>query len=123
MRVLDAGHYYELASLDGDSGIQRLQFVKREGKKFPGNVGTSPGTTSQEVLRVLLHRAQYVQNQIPCWQTKVSLYFYGAIIWLYEHRAAKNHGRQAPGFREAIWGTCCKLCGHVGCTGNCRAAE
>lgn len=120
MRVLDPGHRYELASLDGDSAIQVLQFVKREGAKFPGNVGHYPGVTSQEVDRALLDRAQYVYKQIPCWQTRVSIWFRGAIIWLYEHRAAKRHGRKDPSFYEATFGQCCVTCGHVGCEGDCR---
>jgi hypothetical protein len=120
MKVLDAGHYYELAALDGDSGIQRLQFVKREGAKFPGNVGHCAGATSQEVLRVLIDRAFYVNNQIPCWQTRLSIYLMGAVVWLYEHRAAKRHKREAPGFYAATLGEICATCGHVGCVGGCR---
>jgi hypothetical protein len=49
------------------------------------------GTTSQEVLRALL----------------------AAVVWLYEHRAAKKHGRQAPSFHDAVYGTLCAECGHV----------
>jgi hypothetical protein len=117
MKVLDNGHRYELMSLDGDSAIQRLQFVKREGKKYPGNVGHYPGTTSQEVFRVLHDRAIYVNGQIPCWQTRVSIWLTGAIIWLYEHRAAKRHKRKAPSLFDAVYGETCRACGHVGC--NC----
>jgi hypothetical protein len=123
VRVLDPGHYYELNPLDGESAVQRLQFVKREGKGYPDNVGHSPGTTSQEVLRVLIHRAGYVNNQIPCWQTRLSLYLMGFVVWLYEHRAAKRHKRTVPGLHEAVWGATCKLCGHVGCLGSCHMAS
>ena len=122
MRVLDAGHCYELASLDGDL-VQQLQFVKREGGGYPGNVGRYPGTTSQEVLRALIHRAAYVNNQIPCWQTRLSLYLMGAVIWLYEHRAAKRHKREVPGLYEAVYGVTCENCGHVGCEGCERTPE
>jgi hypothetical protein len=120
MRVLDAGHYYELASLDGNSGVQRIQFVKREGLKFPGNVGHNPGTTSQEVLRVLIDRGFYVNHQIPCWQTRAVIYLGGLMIWLLEHRAAKRHKRKPPGFYAATFGEACVECGHVGCEGGCR---
>ena len=121
MRVIDAGHFYQVNVLDAELGATApIRFVKRQGAKFPGNEDAYPGTVSQELLRILLHRAQYVQNQSPCWQTKTSMYFYGAVIWMYEHRAAKRHGRRAPGWREAIWGRTCVKCGHVGCEGGCR---
>lgn len=114
MKVSDQGHRYYLSQLDGD-GSQVLQFVKREGLKYPGNVGHYEGTTSQEVLRALIDRAQYVNRQTPCWQTKLSLYFLHAVVWLYEQRAAKRHGRRAPGLEDAVYGDTCGKCGHVGC--------
>jgi hypothetical protein len=117
MKELDEGHYYELDSLDGESGIQRLQFVKREGLKYPGNVGHNPGTNCQEVTRTLVARSIYINKQIPCWQTWLSKYLYAGAIWLYEHRAAKRHRRKAPRFWEAVYGATCKNCGHVGCDG------
>lgn len=120
MKVLDAGHCYELDSLDTqDHGNgrwrQRLQFVKREGNGYPGNVGHGPGTTSQEVLRALIDRAVYVNAQIPCWQTRLSIYLLGAVVWLYEHRAAKRHKRTVPGLHDAVYGVTCGKCGHVAC--------
>jgi len=120
MKVLDEGHRFELASLDGDSAIQVLQFVKREGKGYPGNVGHYPGTTSQEVLRALIYRAIYVNGQIPCWQTRLSIWLMAFVIKLYEYRAAKRHKREAPGLHDAVFGETCRKCGHVGCTGECR---
>ena len=120
--MLDPGHRFELAALDGDSAIQVLQFVKREGRGYPGNVGHDPGTTSQEVVRMLISRAIYVNGQIPCWQTRLSIWLYAFIIWLYEHRAAKRHKRTVPWLHEAVYGDTCKICGHVGCEGQCQPA-
>jgi hypothetical protein len=118
--VLDAGHRYTLRHLDGE-GEEILQFVKREGEGYPGNIGTCEGTTSEEVLRALIHRAAYVNGQIPCWQTKASLYLMGLVIWLYEHRAAKRHKRAINfGLFDVVWGEICKKCGHVGCEGKCH---
>ncbi len=117
MRVIDPGHSYELNMLDSarPNATIRLFFVKREGSRFPGNVGHHHGTTSQEVLRALIDRAWYVTHQIPCWQTRLSILLMGAVVWLYEHRAAGLHHRTAPSFRDAIYGACCPKCGHVGC--------
>lgn len=43
MQVIDPGHDYNLATLDGDGSSVRLTFVKREGPGFPGNIGCYPG--------------------------------------------------------------------------------
>ncbi len=121
MRILNAGHRYSLKHLDG-SGEEIVQFVKREGEGYPRNVGHCEGTTTQEVMRMTIDRAAYVNAQIPCWQTKVSIWLMSGIVWLYEHRAAKRHGRKAPGLYEAVFGETCAECGHVGCEGRCRPA-
>lgn len=123
MRVEDPGHLYRLRVLDGEEyGMPAypLKFVKREGLNYPGNEGHYPGTTSQEVLRALINRAGYVQGQIPCWQTNVSIYPMSLVVWLYEHRAAKRHKRRPPSLYDAIYGETCSMCGHVGCYGDCH---
>jgi hypothetical protein len=114
MKILEAGHVYELNVLD-DWGVECLRFVKREGANYPGNIGHHAGTTSQEVLRALINRAEYVNAQIPCWQTRLGILLMGVTIWLFEHRAAKRHNRKVPGLYESIYGETCKTCGHVGC--------
>lgn len=117
MKVVDPGHAYELNYLDSEYPVDGcyLVFVKREGPKFPGNVGHHSGTTSQEVLRALIDRAFYVNNQQPYWQTRLSIWLMGFIVWMYEHRAAKRHSRKVPRFYEATFGETCAACGHVGC--------
>ena len=124
MRVIDEGHLYELAALDGGMDVP-LRFVKREGAGYPGNVGHYSGTTSQEVLRALINRACYVNGQISCWQTRLSIYLMGFVVWLYEHRAAKRHKRPIPGLYDAVYGETCEFCGHVTCLLSCdrRAAR
>lgn len=130
MRVLDPGHYYELRSLDDPRQdeqvhhVRYLQFVKRGGEKYPGNHDPLyGGTTSQEVLRALHDRACYLHNQVPCWQTRLSIHLLAVIIWLYEHRAAKRHGRRPPTIHDAVWGSTCSLCLHVRCEGRCLAQK
>lgn len=115
MRVTDPGHRYLLNSLDDAAGPHALQFVKREGEKYPGNVGHHGGTTTQEVLRACIDRAIYVNRQIPCWQTKTSIFLMKLVVWLYEHRAAVRHKRPAPSFHKATFGKTCVRCGHVRC--------
>jgi hypothetical protein len=117
MTVVDPGHEYLLDALDGDA-VQRLVFVKREGLKFPGNVGHHSGTTIQEVLRALVERCRYVNNQAPCAETESATRLLEAAILLLELRAARRHGRLLDLPLESVVqgdGKCVK-CGHVGCT-------
>lgn len=117
MRVLENGHVYDLAQLDTNAS-HLLVFVKRAGPRYPGNVGTRPGTTSQEVVRALIDRAHYVNAQIPAWETGLSVWLMRAIIWLYEHRAARVHGRSLSlrKLRAIESEPTCRRCGHVGCS-------
>jgi hypothetical protein len=114
MKVLDLGHRYLLEVYDGEpNSLTSLRFVKRVGEKYPGNKTSYAGTNSQEVLRALVDRAIYVNHQRRCWQTRMSIYLMMAVIWLYEHRAARQHGRKPPGFFDALYGDTCATCGHV----------
>ena len=65
--ILDNGHKYQLHYIDGEYP-QVLQFVKRydenNPKKYPGNFSRYPGTTLQSVIRVLIDRLYYLQNQV-----------------------------------------------------------
>lgn len=93
MLVLDPGHRYGLTVLDGEAGASaELTFVKREGAAYPGNVGKYPGTTIQEVLRALLDRGRYVNNQAPCLETELAIEHIRSALALLEIRAARKRG-------------------------------
>lgn len=120
MKVVDAGHEYELDSLDGEQ-INKLVFVKREGKKYPGNVGHHPGTTMQEVLRALIDRAKYVNSQVPDINTISAIDCMRKAIFSLESRAAIRHNRTINfSIDDAVNGKeKCLKCGHVGCNYDC----
>jgi len=125
VRVIDPGHDYMLRELDhgvGSAPQHRLVFVKREGEGYPGNLGSHPGTTSQEVLRALIDRAEYVNNQVPCAETQAAKELMQAALLLLELRAARRHGRHldAPDVEWVVDAECCKKCNHVGCKGDCH---
>jgi hypothetical protein len=124
MKVLDPGHLYELNILDGPPELEfrTLKFVKREGPKYPGNVGSYPGTTSQEVLRALIDRALYVNQQEPHVVNHRAITDMKTIVWLFEQRAAQRHGRDLRfGVHEAVYGETCSKCNHVCCKGDCHS--
>lgn len=59
MKIIDPGHEYELASIDGEC-VQKIRFVKR----FRG-VENHAGTTNQELLRVLIDRVTRLNDERP----------------------------------------------------------
>lgn len=96
MKILDPGHAYELSLLDAFNKEPQiiLTFVKREGIKFPGNIGHYAGTNLQEVLRALVDRIKYLDNQIPHWTNKLNVMLLRAVLNFLEYRAAKRHYRK-----------------------------
>jgi len=67
MKVLDPGHKYELAVLDGDLPVI-LTYTKRIGDKYPGNEPPAySGTTLQEEWRAQIDRLRYLNNQESHW--------------------------------------------------------
>lgn len=125
MKVVDPGHDYYLSCLDVDhlSLTSRLTFVKREGPGYPGNIGHHSGTTIQEVLRVLIDRIKYVDNQIPDSRNESVLTNLRHSILQLEIRAAERHGRDLyiVDFDRPIEEMpVCSACGHIGCPGDCH---
>jgi hypothetical protein len=124
MRIVDPGHKYILDELDKDDGdLIYLTFVKRLGDKYPGNTGHSHGGTyCQDVLRALIDRCKYLNNQISCPQTIRIIKLLRNALYLFEHRAAELKGELPSFFSieeirsdlvniEAILP--CKSCGHL----------
>lgn len=124
MRIIDSGHLYELRNLDDPVGesFQTLKFVKREGDGYPGNHGHYAGTTSQEVLRALIQRGEYVNGQIPCAETEAATDLMKAALVLLELRAARRHGRvvDASTVDRFVYAATCEKCNHVGCQSDCH---
>lgn len=125
MKVLDAGHWYELDLLDADihgsTSHRELRFVKRIGEKFPGNQEPGyEGTTSQEVIRALIDRQRYVDGQRLCVTNLLVLSnLRMALRWL-EVRAAEERGDDTAASRildllEPETEPTCGHCGHTLC--------
>jgi hypothetical protein len=136
MRVIDPGHKYALAHLDG-TGETIIDFVKREGPAYPGNMGRCEGTNIQENLRALIDRVKYLDKQEHCTVNVQLLQGFRFFIRLLEERAALHHGRQSSSLLYGVnipawrgWETnpeienvpTCLKCGHIGCLGTCHQA-
>ena len=96
-------------------------FVKRNDppEKFPGNENAYPGTQMQDVLRVLIDRCKYVNNQKFCPETDVAITFLRQAIWVLESRARRVRGEEPLPF-EGVVGRVedipvCPDCGHLFC--------
>lgn len=123
MKVIDPGHYFELDVLDAVDETTKayLSFVKREGEGYPGNVGHHPGTNIQEVLRALISRVRYLDNQIHHPYNDGVLDHLRSSLWLRELRAAERHGRELQASTEDVEDRpTCPRCGHIGCDGSCH---
>lgn len=124
MKILDAGHTYELDQLDGHGYTREvLNFVKRAGPGYPGNSNPHPGTNIQEVLRALIDRVKYLNHQIPCQENDMLIANLRHSIYLLEVRAARRHGRDPlfTSWHEIERLPTCVKCGHIGCDGDCHA--
>lgn len=118
-RVIDPGHKYELLTLDGKMR-QFLTFVKRtdplDPKRFPGNFNSYPGTIIQSVIRCIINRIDYLQNQIPHKNNPAIRQRLLEILWLLEERAAERHGRDFDyRIEDMDKMPMCPHCGHVVC--------
>ena len=121
MKVIDPGHSYELDSYDGGEPI-RIDFMKREGEGYPGNIGHHSGTNLQELFRVAIDRDKYLNNQVHDGNNDVIICKCREILWLLEERAARRHNIDQFDFRpdldemESI--PYCTVCGHIVCRGH-----
>jgi len=129
MIVLDPGHYYELHVLDqrgtphpvhGEAISRNLtyvnvRFVKRQGDKYPGNIGTNPGTILQECWRMEIDRLKYVNAQVPHPANDWCITNLRQCIYYLEIRAAARHG--AHFVMHDLTGIenlpICPECGHI----------
>lgn len=94
MKVITPGHLYELYNLESDT-TQQLQFIEKtlaaDGETFSV---ISPGTTNEEVLKVLIDRMNYLQTKAPCRENAIVITkLEESLMWL-EKRTA---GRMARG--------------------------
>jgi hypothetical protein len=97
-----------------------LYFVKREGEGYPGNVGHHAGTNIQDVLRALIDRVQYLDNQISDVENEFVLNDLRSALFCLEKRAANRHGRVLGiSQREIEKHPVCSKCGHIGCGNTC----
>jgi hypothetical protein len=107
MKVIDAGHRYELDHFEsyGLPGlpVQTLQFIKKEPiVNVDAELQTvTDGTTNEEVLRVLIDRMRYLQGRFACRENAIVITkLEEALMWL-EKRTADRKSRGVESFAKA----------------------
>lgn len=91
MQTLDH-HLYSLDHLEG-SGHETLQFVHKERLEpdQPEMRTVAPGTTNEEVLRVVIDRIESQNVKFPCDENKFSAVFLKtALFWMEERTRARK---------------------------------
>ncbi len=119
MEIITPGHLYKLQEYDyyQSEHIQTLRFMKRIGDKFPGNNPPAySGTNCQEVIRALINRLQYLQNQKPCIETETIIFHQRQSLIQFENRAMRIkdiniNSTSWPWEIEKL--IPCKICGHI----------
>lgn len=118
MHVVDPGHCYLFDGYDG-ALHQEVRFMKRIGDNYPGNIKAYGGTNCQELLRVLIDRVKYLDQQKPCEEDKLILYHLRNALYLFELRAfmRNREGKTWPqGSSDTIEDrSTCSHCGHISC--------
>lgn len=116
MKIIDPGHVYEIEALDGGKP-QRIHFVKRQGPNYPGNEDAHSGPITQEFLRAILHRCEYMNNQGSCAETDIIIASLRTAIFAFEVRAARCRGTaiELSRLSNIDDAETCPKCGHIQC--------
>lgn len=105
MKELERGHVYMLAPLGGGPS-EFLVFVRRSSEAIDYGPGEHSGTNTQEVLRALIDRTEYLYNVLPAVETKDAAYFLRMALFCYEarawrrKRAGQNGGAEVNEYEE-----------------------
>lgn len=76
MKVIVAGHNYKLSNFENAGAYgQTLQFIHKipASQNSPEPRTIADGTTTEEVLEVLIDRIQYLHSQFPCRENEIAI--------------------------------------------------
>lgn len=88
MKIIDDGHVYSLKQLGTDDEVE-IKFVKRSGGAVQYDKEWA-GLQTQEVIRALIYRTQYLDNIIECNESKAAIYHLRSALFEYEARAYRR---------------------------------
>lgn len=113
MKCLEPGHVYEVANVDGP-GVQHIVFVRRRDARGELlDARRMPGILSQELLRVLIDRVRFLNDEDPCVEDVEIIHHLRGCLRLFEARAARRTIEKMP-MPELVDG--CPVCHHLLCS-------
>lgn len=102
MKCLDDHHVYELANFEkneNESSFQILSFIKKEPKE-PDSTELKTvhnGTTNEEVLAMLIHRLNRLNNKFPCRENALAITHCEIALMFLEKRTKERVARGVEG--------------------------
>lgn len=111
MRIIEPGHVYAMANVDGD-GEQAVWFVRRRDERAELLPVFTPGVLSQELLRVLIDRVRYLNDEDPCDEDVRIIANLRDCLRLFEARASRRTIEKMPMPEMA---EACPICHHLLC--------
>jgi len=100
MKIITPGHRYELSNFENPIDNQTLQFIEKRPSPHTSDAPMETvheGTTSEEVLRVLIDRMNHLQDKFPCRENAVVItHLETALLWL-DKRTADRKARDVEG--------------------------
>jgi hypothetical protein len=103
MKILTAGHKYELDNFEGTGPNQLIQFIEKNPVKgsLTELVTVNDGTTNEEVLLMLINRLAYLGDRLPARENALAkTRCEEALMWL-EKRTTERKARGVEGTHQA----------------------
>lgn len=101
MKVLTPGHKYELENFERkDQPGQAIQFIEKTAAPdgAPGTLVTvNDGTTSEELMKVLINRLEYLYGKFPSEETRCSIEHLKIALYAQQSRTLERTQRGVEG--------------------------
>lgn len=101
MQVIEQGHTYHVDNLEG--GVQEISFISKAptSDTDPTLVTVQNGTTTEEVLSVLIDRMKFLNGRVPCEANEKIITSLESALTLLEQRTAERIERGVEGTQQA----------------------
>jgi hypothetical protein len=111
VKIIEPGHVYSVANVDGP-GEQTIRFVRRRDEHAKLLEESEEGILSQELLRVLIDRVRYLNDEDPCAEDVEIIVRLRESLRLFETRASRRTIEKMPMVEMA---DACPICHHLLC--------
>jgi hypothetical protein len=95
MKILAPGHKYELENVGGE-GVQQIQFIEKV-KSGDDLKIVQNGTTTEEVISILIDRIKFLQVQLPCDENEVVISNLEGALTELQKRTEDRQARKVDG--------------------------